>query len=143
VPECRKNHNFDFTYHEWHRTASIKRFLPEEGAYSLAMFDVDAVEVCRFCGVPLAIFELTRWLDVDDKATTYLRKIAKMANLPGVLVYYDVSDQPNPANPEWRDISRFFIKVVSPAFGELTEVTPSEYATRLSRLRNRHDCGGF
>ena len=143
MPEQRKNHNFDFTYHEWHRTASIKRYLPEKEAYDLAMFDVDAVEVCRSCGEPLAIFELTRWLGSDAKATKYLRRVAKMANIPGVLVYYEASAEPNPASPEWNDIARFFIKVVSPGFGDLVEQTPGEYANRLLRLRERHHCKGF
>lgn len=71
----------DRTYSNWHRYAC---------ADSSPMIDVDGLDYCRRCRMPLLLVEAAR--DVGQvKATTVLRELAQVANVPAVCVLWTPS----------------------------------------------------
>lgn len=121
----------DLTYSDWHRAASIKRFLPVLQASVLNYIDIDACEYCHFCRETLALIETAIDIGQTNKATTVTRNLANKANVPAYLVYY---------TPIGGDVTRFRVKQVAPMFTDEKIMNPSEYAAFLWGLRIAHVC---
>jgi len=67
------------TYSNWHR-----QFCPER----TAMIDVDGLEYCRRCRMPLALIETALDYGQSIKPTTALEQLAVAANVPAFCVLY-------------------------------------------------------
>jgi len=131
----------DQCYNAWHRTQSLKRFLPESDARRISCIDVDATLFLEYsnCGrFPLLLLETAMERGQNVKPTTVLTNLAKMADLPAMVVLYAPSREGtmNPADPRWPDIIRFRIKRLWPdPEAEWRRMKPAEYAARLRRAR--------
>jgi len=112
----------DLAYSAWHR---------RQGRL-LAYIDLDAIEVCAMCKQPLALIELAQDVGQSGKATTIIRRLARLANLPAFLVFYskDGSDT----------IIGFRVQQVAPERGKQQSMTPGEYVEFLCALRDGHPC---
>lgn len=117
----------DLDYSRWHRTASIKRFLPEREAYELAMIDIDGCEYCRWCKAPLALIEVKR--RGGNRSCTVTRNLANEAGVPGFIVTYDVDDG---------DIREFRWQRIAPDLTPILIWSPHMYASWLWSLRQAH-----
>lgn len=121
----------DLTYSQWHREASMSRFLAPSIAHELAMIDLDAIEYCRRCSKPLLLVELAKDVGQSFKATTVLRQLAALSGLRAVLVFWA---------PEASDVGHFRVKSVHPYVGEELLFTPTQYAAFLWSFRLTHPC---
>lgn len=124
----------DLTYSAWHRAANVARFLGPQRAHQLTYIDLDAIEYCAKCREPLLLGELARDVGQAFKATRVLRRLAKRANRPAVLVFYRVGDT--------GDIERFRVRMVYPDYEQHERtMDPAEYAAWLWSFREAHRCG--
>jgi hypothetical protein len=109
----------DLTYSAWHREQSTQRFVGSAGSHSLAMIDLDGVmwlEYDRGVNEPLALMELARDIGQASKAATLTQALARRCcpTLPAFVVLYRISEKPNPAAPEYPDISFFRVRRIWP-----------------------------
>jgi len=119
VPE-RYNER-DLTFSGWHRT--LHAFLP--------MQDLDCVEYCHRCYVPLALVELA--LDVGQekkKFTKPLIKLAERARVPAYLAFY--------TKDEKEKVKAISIRRLYPQKTKDIILTPAQYELFLKMLRIRH-----
>lgn len=120
----------DLTYSRWHRTESMKRFLPEGQAKACGMIDIDDCEYCRTCGETVALIETKRWGYVrqSERVTATL---AARAQVPAFLVVYKPT--------ETGDIEKFSVRQIHPPAPPVV-MDPAEYAAWVYGLRARHSC---
>ena len=64
-------------YSKWHRKWE-----------NVAMLDIDAVEICKFCYEPLAMIETAYYKGHTNKATAVTKEIAKRCNVPAYMLFY-------------------------------------------------------
>lgn len=131
----------DRTYSEWHRRMSTRRFVGLELAQSLAMIDLDAalyVEYDDKTKEPLALMELAADVGQSYKNGTVTRKLAERAGIRAYVVLYTASDQPNPAKPEFKDISGFRYRRLwpLPETDDWHTATPAQWARLLLKVRS-------
>lgn len=119
-------------YSQWHRSANISRFLPQEVADSLGMIDIDAAEYCRDCYVTFALIET----QVSHNPPKSARVTQKLAEDAGKLAY-SVSIVPNAAGD---DIELFRVRRIQPYRDTVWEMSPQVYAEFLVALRADHRC---
>lgn len=126
-------------YSAWHRSKSICRYVTEEQAKALSMIDLDLpvyVEYANDGKRPLALIELAQDVDQDFKTATVTLNLAKRADIPCYVVLYELSDQPNPADPKWKDIKAFRIKRLYPQpEKDWRFLTPQEWSAGLLKIR--------
>lgn len=72
----------DLTYSRWHRYAMSR---------DAAMIDLDDVEYCRRCRMPLALIEVGRDVGQEYKNSAVTREIARLLNVPALVVLYTPS----------------------------------------------------
>lgn len=130
----------DRSYSAWHRRLSTRRFIGIENAQLLAMIDLDAslyVEYDDGTKEPLALIETARDVGQEHKTATVTLNLARRANLPCFVVLYTLSDNPNPADREWKDIGSFRVRRLHPPNKrwEWERLTPAEWADRLLKMR--------
>lgn len=132
----------DRSYSAWHRRNSTRRFINFEQAQLLSMIDLDAslyVEYDDETREPLALIETALDVGQSYKTAAVTLKLAQRANLPCFCVLYKLSDEPNPADKNWKDISRFRVKRLFPLKkGEKPKwetLTPKQWAERLIVIR--------
>lgn len=138
----------ELLYSQWHRPSSTKRFLSNRDAHALAMIDIDAVEYCRTCYVPVALIETQR-SSGPPKDALVTEAIARMAGIPA----YSVSCVVKPgADWSWagQDIERFRVRKLCEPGRWLTDdertivdMSPQEYVEFLIDLRLRHVCDEY
>ena len=107
----------DRSYSAWHRRKSTARFVGIEIAQLLALIDLDAalyVEYDNKHKMPLALIETARDVDQDYKNATVTTNLARMANIPALIVLYRLSNRQNPADERWKDIEWFRVKRTYP-----------------------------
>ncbi len=129
----------DLSYHLFHRAESIGRYLPPGSANTLAMQDVDSLEYCYYCHRPLALIEVKKG-DARKCFTQPLVALARAADVPAYLVFYDIACRDNPAyvdrkNLDGRavpDIDWFTVKPLPT--GESRDYTPQGYAYWLAEI---------
>jgi hypothetical protein len=74
----------DLTYSNWHR-----QFCPER----VSMIDVDGLEYCRRCRMPLALIETALDYGQAIKPTSALEQLSLAANVPAFCVLYAKNDE--------------------------------------------------
>ncbi|HDZ13857.1 MAG TPA: hypothetical protein ENH60_03025 [Pricia sp.] len=117
---------------------STRRFIGIEKAQLLAMIDLDAalyVEYDDNSKEPIALIETA--IDVNKpKPATVTRNLAIRAKPPAFVVLYTLSDIPNPADSQWKDILKFRVKRLnSKAEKGWESISPEEWAKRLLKMR--------
>lgn len=155
--------NRDLSYSAWHRARSIGRFLhglnkdkhrvrlidgpwceyPDAHKTSVAdqlgMVDIDHVvyEGKHFDRKPIALIESARTFGVMvDKKATITAKLGEAAGIPVFVVLYELSAEPNPAQPDCQDIAMFYVRPYWPLkMQRYWQMTPAQYALFLVRLR--------
>jgi hypothetical protein len=104
------------------------------------MIDLDAslyVEYDDGTKEPLALIETAQDVGQEWKTATVTKNLARRANLPCLVVLYQCSDRPNPADPAFSDIECFRVKRLHPSEEyKWRNLTPGEYANLLIRLRD-------
>lgn len=131
----------DRSYSVWHRRFSTRRFVGIERAQTLAMIDLDAslyVEYDDGSKEPLALVETALDRGQAWKTATVTRNLAKGHNpiLPAYVLLYKLSEDNNPADPTFKDISSFRVRRIWPEPETTWEtITPAEWARRLVVLR--------
>ena len=80
----------DYAYSEAHRKELP--LLYSRIGHRLDLCDRDWTEFCHWCKEPLGIYELVRDVgqDLNDKATTVTRRLAKLATRPAFLAAWRV-----------------------------------------------------
>lgn len=132
----------DRSYSAWHRRNSTRRFIGIDQAQLCAMIDLDAsvyVEYDDGTKEPLALIETARDVGQSYKSATVTLNLAKLCTartIPVFVVLYSLSDSPNPADPQWKDISKFRVKRLWPDTEfEWKTLTPAQWAERLMAMR--------
>ena len=87
----------DLTYHLFHRTESAKRFMADEMmAYTLKMCDIDCLEYCHYCREPVALIDVKGCAYRKGVYTEPMVRLARRANIPAFVVFYDDARELNP-----------------------------------------------
>ena len=73
----------DYTYSKWHRLA-----LPD----SCTMIDLDGLEYCQRCRMPLLLVEVARDVGQPAKHTIVMERLAQAANVQAIVVLYTQSE---------------------------------------------------
>lgn len=110
----------DLAFSSWHRTLHA----------SLPYHDLDCVEYCHRCYIPLALIELA--LDVGQekkKFTKPLIELARRANVPAYLAFYTKNE---------REIKAISIRKLYPRKVKDIILTPAQYELFLKMLRIQH-----
>jgi hypothetical protein len=131
----------DLSYSIWHRARSIGRFVGEERAATLGMIDLDGVMFLEYedgSREPLALIELAMDTGQREKVAVVMKRLAQRCSpqLPAFVVLYRLSDKPNPASPQHRDIAMFRVRRLcpEPETGWML-FTPQTWAAKLLSLR--------
>ena len=130
-------------YSAWHRRMSIARFegVGIEKAQTLAMIDIDAmtyVECHDKNFQPLFLVETALDVGQEHKPFTMTRNLALRCTpaLGAWVVLYTLSDRPNPADEDARDIASFRVRKVAPEIEEKWTVQlPDQWARYLVKAR--------
>ena len=129
----------DRSYSAWHRRLSTRLYVGIEKAQLLAMIDLDAslyVEYDDGTKEPLALIETARDTGQPYKNATVTKKLAIRANIPCFVVLYKLSDEPNPADVKWKDVTQFRVKRLHPnEERDWRTLTPAEWANVLVEMR--------
>jgi hypothetical protein len=132
----------DLTYSNWHREASMARFLNGRASWALGLIDIDGLEYCRSCETPLALIETTRYQGSYRKSDYLTLRLAVRADVPMFTVFYE-SERPQSCphcgryGPPWPDPSAFHVMGPRPA-RDVSVMDPAEYALWLLDLRLTH-----
>lgn len=78
-PDAQGRPTRDYTYSHWHRYA-----LPNW----CSMIDVDGLDYCRSCAMPLLLVEVARDVGQPWKPVTALKSLAQTANVPAICILY-------------------------------------------------------
>lgn len=139
MPQEEKYGTRDRTYSAWHRRMSTQRFVGIERAQLLAMIDLDAslyVEYDDGTWEPLLLVETAIDKGQGYKCAAVTQKLAAKAGIAAYVLLYKIADTPNPAAPEWHDISQFRVKRLWPAPDKAwRQVMPLEWARALVKVR--------
>lgn len=129
----------DRAYSAWHRRFSIARYVGIERAQLLSMIDLDAalyVEYDDRTREPLALIETARDVGQEWKSASVTQRLAKRAKLPCYCLLYSCANDPNPADPRYRDISQLRVRRVWPkAEAGWRTLTPGAWAEALLQIR--------
>lgn len=117
-------------FHEWHRPASLGRFL--ERSERFTMVDIDAVEYCPRCQKPLRIMETARDVGQAQKHAWITARIARERNVPAAIVLCTLDDAET-------DIVAFRVMQISPTRSAWIDRTPEEFALTTEQVYARHD----
>lgn len=129
----------DLTYSGWHRQACPDR---------VQMIDIDAVEFCRRCRMPLMLIETAIDTGQNRKTTTVTERLAGAANIPAFCVLYTVSakscvtDNKGACTRVGCDhgISAFRWRRVQPnPHDEWQSASPAEWAKYLTDFHDMHE----
>jgi len=109
-------------YSEWHRSLNNK----------LGYIDIDQVQICLKCKLPLFLAETTFDVGQTFKATTTTEALARLAGLPSFLIFYKVNDK--------REVIAFRIKQLTPTKDQKTVIlTPDAWVQAMELLQDRHN----
>jgi|TARA_R100001082_G_C4349996_1_gene154127 hypothetical protein len=109
-------------YSEWHRSLNNK----------LGYIDIDQVQICLKCKLPLFLAETTFDVGQPWKATTTTEALARLAGLPSFLIFYKVNDK--------REVIRFRIKQLTPTKDQKTVIlTPDAWVQAMELIQDRHN----
>ena len=109
-------------YSEWHRSLNNK----------LGYIDIDQVQICLKCKLPLFLAETTFDVGQTFKATTTTEALARLAGLPSFLIFYKVNDK--------REVIAFRIKQLTPTKDQKTVIlTPDAWVQAMELIQDRHN----
>ena len=146
----RRKYGEDLTYGEEHRVR-----LPElygRLGHRIDLADRDWTEFCHWCKEPLGIYEEVRDVgqDMNDKATTVTRNLARRADVPAFLFGWRV-ERPAEVDAEIRQLNSrireleasypivsFRAKQIVPIRGSLVSMTPGEWWEGIYALHRAH-----
>lgn len=126
----------DLTLSNWHRY-----MLSDD----ITMIDLDAIEYCRRCRMPLALVEAARDVGQAGKPTIVLERLAQAANVLAVCVLWTPSEQACVCRDSRRvigcqhGIEAFRIRQVYPQPERFSPWTPAEFAAWLCVLHQSHE----
>ena len=138
------------SYAEFHRYGLPHLY--KRIGHRLHFGDRDWTEICGYCSEPLALFEevLDRGQNLNDKATTWTRKLARRSNLPAYLIAPKVS---RPVSVQ-KEIDRLQARVLDlqvaypivkltakslyPEAGKLVEYSPRDWLHHLWVMHREH-----
>lgn len=129
----------DLSFSAWHRRDSIKRFIDYKDAEKLSMIDLDSacfIEWEDNFKEPIAIVEAA--IDHGQyKHARIIQRLAEKADIYGLLLLYQLSNERNPVDKTVFDILRFKIKVLYPKQNrdDFVTFTPKEWAESLVAMR--------
>lgn len=86
--------NRDLTFSRWHRYA-----LPDR----VTAIDLDMVEYCQRCRMPLCLIETARDVGQDRKNTIVMRELARSANVVAICILYTPDGNVCPCTSRSRD----------------------------------------
>lgn len=137
MPDERR-HQDHFWYEQWHRVASLERFVSRRIAIKLLSFnldnpDVSNIFVCDNCQFPYAIAEDTSKWD-GHKTTRWTTNLARLADLPAYLIRFEPADR----SDSHSDLIRFKVNQTHPTVTTPIEQTPLEHALWLWNLSLEH-----
>lgn len=125
----------DLTFSNWHRQLSDR----------VTMIDLDALEYCRRCRMPLALIE-TAYDKGQEKATIVLERLAQTANVPAFCVLWTPSDDQCLTPGQKCDvagcahgIAAFRFRRVFPDRTGWTQTEPKHFGAWLTRLHDSHE----
>jgi hypothetical protein len=118
----------DFYYSWWHRLA-----LPDH----YAMIDIDGVEYCWRCGMPLALIETARDVGQHDKTTKVMARVADMAGLPAWKILY-TPDETKPGGVP--TITKVRFARVTPEPYPWRQMDEREFRSFFDWLHEHHRC---
>ncbi len=111
-----------------------------EEARDLSMIDSDAalwIEYEDSSRQPIALIETAEDHGQANKPATVTQNLARMAGIPAYCVLYQLADIPNPAQPDYQDISQFRVKRLHPIVDtQWHRLTPKQWAEHLAKLRD-------
>ena len=109
-------------YSEWHRSLNNK----------LGYIDIDQVQICLKCKLPLFLAETTFDVGQPWKVTTTTEALARLAGLPSFLIFYKVNDK--------REVIAFRIKQLTPTKDQKTVIlTPDAWVQAMELIQDRHN----
>lgn len=128
----------DLTYSNWHR-----QYCPER----VCMIDVDGLEYCRRCRMPLALIETALDYGQSFKATTALEGLAGAANIPAFCVLYAKNGEQCDFDKRNRckrvgcthGIASFRVRRIKPNPTEFKEWTAEAFRDFLINLHDGHE----
>lgn len=130
----------DLTYSQWHRFRSIGRFVGgDEQGRRMSMIDIDCCEYDASNDV-VVLVETARDNGQENpfKQCKVTQQLAKRLGCPAFVVLYTPSSEANPCAPDWKDISRFRVRQISPQEDRFwTILSPKEWALMLQNVREK------
>lgn len=133
-------------YGEWHRAASLSRFVDPADAKLILMSDIDHILWIEWDGgtrEPIMLIE-SGFDNGASKKDQFLLRLAQRAQIPALTVQYRESPNLNPASPAGvPDISSFRVNVLwhydrnKSTDGMDLHLSPQEFAETLVQFRKR------
>lgn len=125
----------DLTFSRWHRYA-----LPDR----VTAIDLDMIEYCQRCRMPLCLIETARDIGQDAKSTLVMSRLAQTANVVAVCILYTPSgecscrrDRKVPGCRHGIEKARF--RRVYPVEEQFEEWHDWELAAWLTSLHDNHE----
>ena len=126
----------DLTFSRWHRYALNDR---------VTAIDLDMVEYCRRCRMPLALIETARDVGQGRKTTAVMNEVARLLNVVAWCVLYTPTDKPCRCNGRFRidgcvhGISVMRVRQAYPNDDRFQPWRPAEFAAHLTLLHDNHE----
>jgi hypothetical protein len=111
----------DLRFSAWHRSL--------EG--DLDWIDLDYCGFCHGCKRPLFLMELAQDVGQEFKPTTVTRNLARMADIPALLVFYTANGS---------GMERFRVQLISPRITKQVEIVPATMEQWIRRQHQEHIC---
>ncbi|MFH1555694.1 MAG: hypothetical protein ABII76_12650 [Pseudomonadota bacterium] len=109
------------------------------------MIDLDCVEYCRLCKMPLAFIEVARDIGQTHKNSAVTRTMGRSLNVPALVVLYTASAEACLCDGASRvpgcrhGIAGMRWRRVSPNWTDFVSIDPSVFADALDRLHANHE----
>ena len=105
---------------------------------NLDYIDLDCIEYCHRCKLPLALIELAQDVGQSNKPTSVTRNLAQMAGIPAYLVFYNGNGEKR----EGAQVCGLRVRRVYPTKSNELTLTPEQYELFLILLRmeSGHHC---
>jgi hypothetical protein len=131
----------DLAYREWHRPASISRYMSVSEADSLSLIDGDLIATCPRCRKTLLIMEVTRDYG-QAKSGRIIEELARDAGTSAALIWYTQSRDPaatfTTKAGTFFDLTSFRVQRLWPPPRCVAVYDPPGWAAALLKLRRDH-----
>lgn len=132
----------DLLYSRWHRPAQIRRYVGGVKAAQLEMIDLDSIETCPICHMPLALGETKNSSrDPNSFPSRNTANLAVKAGIPAFVVCYTcvcgVTGEKHETQDDC-DITEFRVQQIAPDRAAAVSMRPNVYAYWLYAFRAEH-----